>query len=95
MELTLVRMTNHVARHTNRPHALLLLPLGGGERPTVRRFCDYRRAPVEAKLPFREVTYWDEMRRVFDWTQSHVAPHAEHLLGRAGCGLSFPRHEKI
>ena len=28
-------------------------------------------APIE-HLPFDEVTYWDEMTRVFDWTQSHV-----------------------
>ncbi|MFT3690078.1 homoserine O-succinyltransferase [Paenirhodobacter sp.] len=28
-------------------------------------------APIE-KIPFEEVTYWDEITRVFDWTQSHV-----------------------
>jgi homoserine O-succinyltransferase len=28
-------------------------------------------APVE-RLPFQQVTYWDELRRVFDWTQTHV-----------------------
>ncbi|MBP0482024.1 homoserine O-succinyltransferase [Sagittula salina] len=28
-------------------------------------------APIE-HLPFEEVTYWDELRRVFDWTQTHV-----------------------
>ena len=28
-------------------------------------------APVET-LPFEEVTYWDELRRIFDWTQTHV-----------------------
>ncbi|ONG50693.1 homoserine O-succinyltransferase, partial [Pseudoroseomonas deserti] len=28
-------------------------------------------APVET-LPFEEVTYWDELRRILDWTQSHV-----------------------
>lgn len=28
-------------------------------------------APIE-HLPFEEVTYWDELRRLFDWTQTHV-----------------------
>jgi homoserine O-succinyltransferase len=28
-------------------------------------------APIE-HLPFEEVTYWDELRRVMDWTQTHV-----------------------
>jgi homoserine trans-succinylase len=28
-------------------------------------------APIE-HLPFEEVTYWDELREVFDWTQTHV-----------------------
>ena len=28
-------------------------------------------APIE-HLPFEEVTYWDELRQVFDWTQTHV-----------------------
>ena len=28
-------------------------------------------APIE-HLPFDQVTYWDELTRVFEWTQSHV-----------------------
>ncbi|MEI6797621.1 MAG: homoserine O-succinyltransferase [Pseudomonadota bacterium] len=28
-------------------------------------------APIE-HLPFEDVTYWDELTRVMDWTQSHV-----------------------
>ena len=28
-------------------------------------------APIE-HLAFEDVTYWDELQRVFDWTQSHV-----------------------
>jgi len=28
-------------------------------------------APVE-QLPFEEVTYWDEMKQILDWTQHHV-----------------------
>jgi homoserine O-succinyltransferase len=28
-------------------------------------------APIE-QMPFEEVTYWDELRRIFDWTQTNV-----------------------
>jgi homoserine O-succinyltransferase len=28
-------------------------------------------APVET-LPYEQVTYWDELRRIFDWTQTNV-----------------------
>ena len=28
-------------------------------------------APIE-HLPFHDVTYWDELTQVFDWTQTHV-----------------------
>jgi homoserine O-succinyltransferase len=28
-------------------------------------------APIE-HLPFEDVTYWDELTQVFDWTQTHV-----------------------
>ncbi len=28
-------------------------------------------APIE-QIPFEEVIYWDELRRIFDWSRSHV-----------------------
>ncbi len=71
VELTLVRITNHVARHTPADHMLsFYLPW---EEVKAQRFDGFvvTGAPVE-RLPFEEVTYWDEMQRVFDWTQTHV-----------------------
>ncbi|APY15901.1 homoserine O-succinyltransferase [Brucella sp. 10RB9214] len=71
VELTLVRITNHVARHTPADHMLsFYCPW---EEVNDQRFDGFviTGAPVE-RLPFEEVTYWDEMRRVFDWTQTHV-----------------------
>jgi len=71
VELTLVKMTHHVARNTPNDHIISFY----------RDWEDVRRerfdgfivtgAPVE-QMPFEEVTYWDELRRVFDWTQTHV-----------------------
>ncbi|MBB4633220.1 homoserine O-acetyltransferase MetA [Sphingosinicella soli] len=71
VELTLVRMTDHVARNTPADHILSFY------RPwsEVRNACFdgfiITGAPVEL-LPFEEVGYWDELRRVFDWTQTNV-----------------------
>ncbi len=71
VELTLVRITNHVARHTPADHMLSFYRPWEDVRD--ERFDGFvvTGAPVE-RLPFEEVTYWDELRRVFDWTQTHV-----------------------
>jgi homoserine O-succinyltransferase len=71
VELTLVKMTNHVARNTPSEHIFSFYrdwrDISG------ERFDGFivTGAPVET-LPFEQVTYWDELRRVFDWTQTHV-----------------------
>ncbi|WP_266065237.1 homoserine O-acetyltransferase MetA [Brucella intermedia] len=71
VELTLVRITNHVARHTPADHMLSFYQPWEDVRE--QRFDGFviTGAPVE-RLEFEEVTYWDEMQRVFDWTQTHV-----------------------
>ncbi|MFC4624749.1 homoserine O-succinyltransferase [Daeguia caeni] len=71
VELTLVRITNHVARHTPADHMLsFYLPW---EEVKGEKFDGFviTGAPVE-RLRFEDVTYWDEMQRVFDWTQTNV-----------------------
>jgi homoserine O-succinyltransferase len=71
VELTLVRLTHHVSRHTEADHmASFYRPW---EDVAQERFDGFiiTGAPVE-KLAFEEVTYWDELRRIFDWTQTHV-----------------------
>jgi len=71
VELTLVRLTEHVARNTPADH------MASFYRPwadvNAERFDGFviTGAPVE-RLPFEHVTYWDEMRRILDWTQTHV-----------------------
>jgi homoserine O-succinyltransferase len=71
VELTLVRMTDHVARHTSADH------MAAFYRPWAEvhdeRFDGFviTGAPVE-HLPFEEVGYWPELCRVLDWTQTHV-----------------------
>jgi homoserine O-succinyltransferase len=71
IELTLVRMTAHQTRNTAARHM----------EAFYRPFAEVREerfdglivtgAPIE-HLPFEEVSYWDELREVMDWTQTHV-----------------------
>lgn len=71
VELTLVRITDHVSRNTSADH------MGSFYRPwsEVRpeRFDGFviTGAPVE-RLPYEDVQYWPELRSIFDWTQTHV-----------------------
>jgi homoserine O-succinyltransferase len=71
VELTLVKMTNHVARNTPSEHIISFYHDWQDIR--AERFDGFivTGAPVET-LPFAQVTYWDELRRVFDWTQTNV-----------------------
>lgn len=71
VELTLVKMTNHVARNTPSDHIISFYR--DWEDMRSERFDGFivTGAPVET-LPFEQVTYWDELRRVFDWTQTNV-----------------------
>ncbi|MCJ2143411.1 homoserine O-succinyltransferase [Methylobacterium sp. E-066] len=71
VELTLVRMTDHVARNTPAEHMDAFYRPWSDVRK--ERFDGFiiTGAPVE-RLPFEAVRYWAELCRVFDWTHSHV-----------------------
>jgi len=71
IELTLVRITDHVARNTPAGHiAAFYQPWSD---VSTRRFDGFiiTGAPIE-RLPFEEVTYWRELQSILDWTQTHV-----------------------
>jgi len=71
VELTLVRITGHTPKHAAADH------MESFYRPwdevRTERFDGFivTGAPVE-RMPFEEVRYWDELRQIFDWTQTHV-----------------------
>ncbi|MFE0754993.1 homoserine O-succinyltransferase [Inquilinus sp. NPDC058860] len=71
VELTLVKMTNHVPRNTPSDHILSFYR--DWEDVRTEKFDGFivTGAPVET-MAFEQVTYWDELRRVFDWTQTNV-----------------------
>jgi homoserine O-succinyltransferase len=71
IELTLVRITGHVPRTTPADHmASFYRPWSDVQGERFDGFI-ITGAPVE-RLPFEAVSYWSELRRVFDWTQTHV-----------------------
>ncbi|WP_127104457.1 homoserine O-acetyltransferase MetA [Pararhodobacter zhoushanensis] len=71
INLKLIRMTEHLTKNTAAEHM----------EEFYRPFQDVKDekldgliitgAPIE-HLPFEEVTYWDELREVFEWTQTNV-----------------------
>jgi len=71
IELSLVQITDHAPRNTPAEHMLSFYR--PWEEVKDERFDGFiiTGAPVE-RMPFEDVTYWDELRRIFDWTQTHV-----------------------
>lgn len=71
VELTLVRITGHQPRNTAAHHMEAFYR--PWEDVSEEKFDGFilTGAPVE-RMPFEEVTYWDEMTRILDWTQTHV-----------------------
>ena len=71
IELTLVRISDHVARNTSAEHLeAFYRPWRDVEHERFDGFI-VTGAPVE-RLAFEDVRYWPELRRIFDWTRTHV-----------------------
>ena len=89
IELTLIRMTEHQTRNTASEHMEQFY------RPFAEVAASGEKldglivtgAPIE-HLPFEEVTYWSELRDVFDWTQGHV----HSTFGVCWGGMAMAHH---
>ncbi len=73
IELSLIRMSDHETRNTAAEHMEAFYRPFAEVRASGEKFDGLiiTGAPIE-HLPFTEVTYWDELTQVFDWTQGHV-----------------------
>lgn len=73
IDLHLIRMTNHETKNTAADHmAAFYRPFSEVEQSGLKfDGLIITGAPIE-HLDFEDVTYWEELTRVFDWTQSHV-----------------------
>ncbi|KPP87760.1 MAG: homoserine O-succinyltransferase [Rhodobacteraceae bacterium HLUCCO07] len=73
IELSLIRMSEHETKNTAADHMESFYRPFSEVRETGEKFDGLiiTGAPIE-HLDFDEVTYIDELRHVFDWTQTHV-----------------------
>ncbi|MEM9395405.1 MAG: homoserine O-succinyltransferase [Pseudomonadota bacterium] len=71
IDLTLIRMTEHETRNTSAAHMEAFYKPFQDVRDRKFDGLIITGAPIE-HLPFEEVTYWEELTQVFEWTQSHV-----------------------
>ncbi|MBW0157236.1 homoserine O-succinyltransferase [Sedimentimonas flavescens] len=73
IDFQLIRMTEHQTRNTAAEHMEAFYRPFAEVEASGEKFDGLiiTGAPIE-HLPFEEVTYWDELTRIFDWTQSHV-----------------------
>ena len=91
IELSLIRMTEHQTKNTASEHmAQFYRPFAevadSGEKLDGLIVTG---APVE-HLPFEEVTYWGELRQVFDWTLGHV--HSTFGVCWGGMAMAYHFH---
>ncbi len=73
VELSLIRMTDHETRNTAAEHMEAFYRPFAEVADTGEKFDGIiiTGAPIE-HLPFEAVTYWDELKQVFAWTQTNV-----------------------
>jgi homoserine O-succinyltransferase len=71
VELSLLRIGNHRSRNTSEDHLDTFYQTW--ETAKDRKFDGFivTGTPVET-IPYEEVSYWSEMLRIFDWTQTNV-----------------------
>jgi homoserine O-succinyltransferase/O-acetyltransferase len=71
VELSLIKITNHTPKNTSQEHMLAFYE--SWEDVKDQRFDGLivTGAPVEL-LPFEDVTYWEELSRIYAWTQTNV-----------------------
>ena len=71
VELSLIKITNHKSKNT--PHDHMIAFYRDWEKVRKEKFDGLiiTGAPIEL-LEFEDVTYWDELQKIFDWTQTHV-----------------------
>ena len=95
IELTLIKMSDHVSKNTTKDHMLAFYEDFKDIKD--RKFDGFivTGAPVEL-LEFDDVTYWNELRKVFDWTQANVHSTLNICWGAQAAINHFhnvPKHE--
>jgi homoserine O-succinyltransferase len=91
IDFHLIRMTDHATRNTAAAHMEAFYRPFADIRAGGEKFDGFiiTGAPIE-HLPYEEVTYWGELRDVFDWTQSHV--HSTFGVCWGGMAMAYHFH---
>ncbi len=71
VELTLVRPTEHISKTTSQAHIGMFYEPFQAVKDRKFDGLIITGAPIE-HLPYEEVTYWEEMREIMDWSRSNV-----------------------
>jgi len=89
IELSLIRMTEHQSKNTATEHMEAFYRPFAEVEATGEKFDGLiiTGAPIE-HLEYEEVTYWDELTRVFDWTQTNV----QSTFGVCWGGMAMINH---
>lgn len=89
IDLRLVRMTEHRSTHTAAAHMEAFYRTFDEIRDEKFDGFLITGSPIE-HLPFEAVTYWDELREVMDWTQTHV--HSTFGVCWGGMAMAWHFH---
>ncbi len=89
VEFSLIRMSEHETRNTSALHMEAFYRTFREVKETGKKFDGLivTGAPIE-HLDFDDVTYWDELREIFEWTQTHV----HSTLGVCWGGMAMINH---
>jgi homoserine O-succinyltransferase len=71
IEIDLMKIKNHTSKNTSAEHLAAFYKDFDALKDRYYDGMIITGAPVE-KLDFRDVTYWDELTRIFDWTRTNV-----------------------
>jgi len=89
IDLHLIRMTEHQTKNTAAEHMEAFYRPFQEVKGEKFDGLVITGAPIE-HLPFEEVTYWDELTEVMDWTQTHV--HSTFGVCWGGMAMAFHFH---
>ncbi|WP_371153641.1 homoserine O-succinyltransferase [Jannaschia sp. 2305UL9-9] len=90
IDLTLIRMTEHKSRHTAPEHMESFYRTFQEVKDQKFDGLIITGSPIE-HLPFEEVTYWDELREIMDWTQTNV--HSTFGVCWGGMAMAWHFHK--
>ncbi|SNS41870.1 homoserine O-acetyltransferase MetA [Tropicimonas sediminicola] len=87
IDLHLIRISSHETRNTAAAHMEAFYKPWVEVQDEKYDGLIITGAPIE-HLPFEEVTYWDELQQIFDWTQTNV----HSTLGVCWGGMAMINH---